>query len=462
MKKFELISNAILVPLDYLVLLAAAITSYFLRFESFITDFRPVIFNMSLAEFINIAYLILLAWILIFALSGLYSFSRRTLWQEIRLVFFGCSTATMIIILAFFFDAQLFSSRFIILAVWALSIIFVVIERLIVYLIKKLFYQHGYGVKRVVIIGQDNNTLNLIAEFKKHPSYGFRVIEHLNKFTDKESNYLDQLRSKLIIDVVIQADIALPQDQKEALFNYCQQHQLGFKYIASLLETKLSNFDISTLSGVPVVEIRHTRLQGWGRIGKRTYDLILSIVGCLVMIPITLIVGLIIKVDSPGPIFVKLKRIGYRGEVFSLYKFRSMVDRADSMKKQIIAHNERQDGPLFKMKNDPRITRVGKVLRQTSIDELPQLFNVLFGTMSMVGPRPHEPEEVAQYQRHHLKLFNIKPGITGMAQVSGRSNLLFEEEVRLDTYYLENWSFWLDIQIILKTFVVVVLGKDVA
>jgi len=114
------------------------------------------------------------------------------------------------------------------------------------------------------------------------------------------------------------------------------------------------------------------------------------------------------------------------------------------------------------MKNDPRITRVGKVLRQTSIDELPQLFNVLFGTMSMVGPRPHEPEEVAQYQRHHLKLFNIKPGITGMAQVSGRSNLLFEEEVRLDTYYLENWSFWLDIQIILKTFVVVVLGKDVA
>lgn len=460
MKKFELISNAILVPLDYLVLLAAAITSYFLRFESFVTDLRPVIFNMSLAEFLSIAYLILLAWILIFALSGLYSFKRRTLWQEIRLAFFGCSTATMVIIIAFFFNAQLFSSRFIILAVWALSIVFIVLERVIVYFIKKLFYSHGYGVKRVVIIGQDNNTLNLIAEFKKHPSFGFRIIEHLNKFTEKESNYLDQLRGKLIIDVVIQADIALPQDQKEALFNYCQQHQLGFKYIASLLDTKLSNFDISTLSGVPVVEIRHTRLQGWGRIGKRTYDLALSIIGSLFMIPISLVIGLVIKMDSPGPVFVKLKRIGYRGREFNIYKYRSMVDQAHSMKDTVIQNNERRDGPLFKMKNDPRITKVGKILRQTSLDELPQLFNVLSGQMSLVGPRPHEPEEVAKYEKQQLRLFNIKPGITGMAQVSGRSNLLFEEEVRLDTYYIENWSFFLDVQILLKTFIVVFLRKD--
>jgi lipopolysaccharide/colanic/teichoic acid biosynthesis glycosyltransferase len=148
---------------------------------------------------------------------------------------------------------------------------------------------------------------------------------------------------------------------------------------------------------------------------------------------------------------VQLKRVGQKGKIFKMYKFRSMVKDAHLMKSEIKNLNERPDGPLFKMKNDPRVTTFGKFLRRTSLDELPQLFNVLAGEMSLVGPRPHEPEEVSEYQRGYRKLLTIKPGITGMAQVSGRSSLLFSEEAKLDIFYIENWSILLDLIILLKT-----------
>ncbi|MFW0862403.1 MAG: sugar transferase [Candidatus Komeilibacteria bacterium] len=462
MKKFDLVFNAILVPIDYLVLLGAAVASYFLRFESFVTQIRPVIFDMTLSKYLSLVYIILIACIAIFILSGLYSFRRKPLWEELRQVLFAVSTATLIIVVAFFFDANLFSSRFIVLAFWVLAFLFIALERIIVFFVKKLFYYNGYGVKRVVVVGEDNNTLNLIGAIKHYPSYGFRVVEHLRMFTEKEAEYLDSLRSKTTIDEIIQAGVDLPGDQKEALLNYCQENQLGFKYIASLLQTKMINFTISTMNGVPMVEIRHTRLDGWGRIIKRFYDIILSFIGCIILIPISIIVGLAIKLNSHGPVFVKLRRVGIKGQIFNLYKYRSMVDKAHSMKEEIMDKNERTDGPLFKMKNDPRVTSVGSFIRKWSIDELPQLFNVLKGDMSMVGPRPHEPEEVAKYENSQRKLLTIKPGITGMAQVSGRSDLQFEEEVKLDSYYIENWSVWLDFQIFIKTVWVVLLRKGSA
>ena len=152
-----------------------------------------------------------------------------------------------------------------------------------------------------------------------------------------------------------------------------------------------------------------------------------------------------------------LKRISQRQE-FDLYKFRSMIKNAEELKKNLMEYNERKDGPLFKMKNDPRITRIGRFLRKYRIDELPQLFNVLRGEMSLVGPRPHQPDEIEKYEKHHKKVLLIKPGMTGMAQISGSSDLPFEEEVKLDTYYIENWSLSKDIYILLKT--LIVLFKD--
>jgi len=168
---------------------------------------------------------------------------------------------------------------------------------------------------------------------------------------------------------------------------------------------------------------------------------------------------LMIKIDTKGPIFFTRKdddsplyRVGQGGKLFHYLKFRSMIDRSDSLRYTELAdRNLRKDGPMVKIQDDPRITRVGKFIRRYSIDELPELFLVFKGDMSLIGPRPHLPEEVAKYEHHHKKVLTIKPGMTGMAQISGRSDLTFEEEVKLDTYYIENWSMFLDFSILLKT-----------
>jgi len=200
-----------------------------------------------------------------------------------------------------------------------------------------------------------------------------------------------------------------------------------------------------------LIEIRGTPLDGWGKVYKRVFDFIISLLLIIILSPIFLILGIIIKSSSRGSIFVALPRVGVKGKIFKTYKFRSMIKGAHQLKSKMMAYNERIDGPLFKMKNDPRVTKFGGWLRRTSLDELPQLFNVLKGEMSLVGPRPHEPEEVSKYQRGYKKLLTVKPGITGMAQVSGRSNLLFAEEAKLDVFYIENWSLLLDLIILSKT-----------
>ena len=206
-----------------------------------------------------------------------------------------------------------------------------------------------------------------------------------------------------------------------------------------------------------MVELKRTALDGWGRIVKRLVDIIGSVLGLILLSPFFLIMAIIIKSDSEGPVFYKPKRIS-QNKKFRLYKFRSMVKGAEAQKKKLLQHNERKDGPLFKMKDDPRITKVGKFIRKTRIDELPQLLNVLIGQISLVGPRPHQPDEIAHYKKHHKKVLAIKSGMTGMAQVSGSSDLSFEDEVKLDTFYIENWSLFLDLKIFLKT--LVVLWRD--
>jgi exopolysaccharide biosynthesis polyprenyl glycosylphosphotransferase len=198
------------------------------------------------------------------------------------------------------------------------------------------------------------------------------------------------------------------------------------------------------------VRIINTSLEGWGKIFKRIFDLVLSFLLLPFFLILYPIVAIFIKLDSKGPVIVKLQRVGEGGKLFYLYKFRSMIENAHQLKKDLLPLSERQ-GPLFKLKNDPRITRVGKFLRRFRIDEVPQIINVLKGDMSLVGPRPHEPEEVEKYLPYQKRLLSIKPGITGLAQISGASDLPFEKEVDLDTYYIENWSLLFDIKILIRT-----------
>jgi len=396
--------------------------------------------------------------IFVFAISGLYSITaQKRLFKEFFQIIVAISATVLIIILYIFFNQALFDSRFILLAAWLLAIIFVSLGRFFVKKLQRFMVgKYNVGVRNIIVIGEDKLSKKVIKEIEYNPDFGYRIIKRfLELETDKIKNFL--LNSNPQIDEVILASPHYERGDVLEFLDFCEEQRINFKFVPNLFQTHTTNVEMNTFDGVPLIEIKRTPLDGWGRILKRWVDVLGSGIGLIVLAPFFLVIAIIIKLDSRGPVFVKLKRISQRQE-FKLYKFRSMVKNAEQIKSDLIEYNERKDGPLFKMKNDPRVTKFGGVLRKTRLDELPQLINVFKGEMSLVGPRPHQPDEIEKYEKHHKKVLLIKPGMTGMAQISGSSDLPFEEEVKLDTYYIENWTLLKDIYILLKT--VIILFKD--
>ncbi|MFA6466440.1 MAG: sugar transferase [Patescibacteria group bacterium] len=461
MKKANFIVNIALVPIDFATVFLAVLSAYFLRFSESIAEIRPVFFEMPLNEFISLTFKVAFLAIVVFAFSGFYAMRDKKLARELPKIINGVSTLGIIIVLAIFWQRELFSSRFIIISAWLIAIIYLFIIRIIVFSIRNYFLKKGYGLSKVIVLGNQASRKIIIDTYKKNPQIGLKTVAEFDTLDDLEnsSEIISQINNKKV-DNIIQTDSAIDKDQALNLLTYCQENHLDLKYVASLFQTQSLHLNINSVAGIPIVEIQGTPLDGWRRVYKKIFDLLITILLITILSPVFIITAIAIKLNSPGPIFVKLARVGAKGRIFKMYKFRSMVKDAHIMKPEIMQYNERVDGPLFKMKNDPRVTKIGKFIRRTSLDELPQLFNVLGGTMSLVGPRPHEPEEVDKYQRGYKKLLSIKPGITGMAQVSGRANLVFAEEAKLDIFYIENWSMLLDLIILLKTPIAIIKGDQ--
>lgn len=465
-KKTELIFSTILVPLDFLMLIAAALAAYFLRFQA-LADLRPVIYGMPFWGFIKIAAFMSLIWLLIFALSGLYTIGgTRRILDELAKIFLACSAGLAAIIFLVFFNRDLFSSRFIILAAWVLAIVFVSFGRLAVRFVQRVLFRRGIGVHRAVIIGEDKSADILVNEFYKNPNLGLRVVKRYKKFDSETAKEMDELHQAMGVDEVIQAAGTASREETMDLIDFCNEHHIVFKYSADVFSVQAAKIDIRDYAGVPVAEIKRTRLEGWGRVYKRIFDILGSLILVIVTSPIMILTAIAIKIDSRGPVFWSklddgspVERIGQNGKPFHYFKFRSMKPGTHNLRYTELAEQDFRRGPLVKIKNDPRVTRVGRFIRRTSVDELPELFLVLAGKMSLVGPRPHLPEEVAKYKKHHKKVLIVKPGITGLAQISGRADLDFEEEVKIDVYYVENWSLKLDLYILFKTPFVVLFGK---
>jgi exopolysaccharide biosynthesis polyprenyl glycosylphosphotransferase len=460
MKRSELFFSFLLLPLDYLAIVAAGITAYYLRYSDFFKNLRPVIFNLKFEQYLNIVLLLAVFWLIIFALAGLYTIqSPRKLVKEVYRVILACSTGLMLIVILIFVRRELFDSRFIVLAAWILAIIYVSAARVLIRGIQRILLKHGIGVKKVVIVGASKTSDMLVGNFSGNRGYGLEVVKRARDFELNTAQELEEFIKHNSVDEIIQADPNLSKTETLRLFDFADEHHLIFKYVADLLGTKVLKTELTEFSGLPIMEVKKTPLDGWGRIIKRLFDFFLSLIFIIILSPVFILASIVIKLDSHGPIFFSrrdddspLFRVGQGGKLFRYFKFRSMRDRCDSMRyKELADLNIRQGGPLVKIKDDPRITHVGKFIRRFSIDELPELFLVLTGKMSLVGPRPHLPEEVAKYERHHKKVLTLKPGITGMAQIAGRSDLSFEEEVKLDTYYIENWSFLMDLTILLRT-----------
>lgn len=452
MKKADLFFNVIRLPVDFLMLILAGLAAYLLRTD-LLAGYRPVLFQfeLPLASYLSLVVVVSLLFLGIFALSGLYSMKvRMSRLAEFSRIVISSLAGIMLVIIYIFLRQQLFNSRFLVLGTWVMAIIFVTVGRQLV-----RFYQHvavgryNFGVHRLVLIGDDELAQKMKEEIAATPSVGYRVIAHWPK-PDME---------KLIalgdsVDEVILASPNYASNHIVELVDYCHEHHIVFKFVPNLYQTLTRHFDVDVVSGVPVLELKRTPLDGWGRVFKRTIDIVGAGAGLVVCSPIFAVVALAIKLNTPGPVFIHQERISGRRR-FHLLKFRSMIavdpdGSADSMKEKLAEFNERP-GPLFKIKNDPRITSVGRFIRKTRIDELPQFWNVLRGDISLVGPRPHLPDEVRKYEKRHRRVLAIKAGATGLAQVSGSSDIPFDQEVAMDSFYIEHWSLWMDLKIIFKT-----------
>lgn len=460
MKKSELVFSVLLVPVDYLMLLVAATVAYFLRLSDFVASWRPALFTIDLpyGSYMSIVALVSVWWLAAYAAAGLYHMkTNRGRIEELFQVITGSALGALGIVVYMFLSGEFFNSRFIVLASLVFAVLFVAVAHLLLRALQAhLARAYGYGLHRMVIVGGDRISRMIADELNSRPELGYAVVRHL------EAPDIDAVRAMTQdgkVDEVLLADPNFERERVLELVDFCEEHRIGFRFIPNIFQTLTTNIAIDTFTGVPIIELKRTALDGWGKVAKRTLDIIGSAFGIVVLSPLFLVVALLIEATSKGPVLARLKRVS-KGSEFTLYKFRSMIAGAHEMKLALADLNERKSGPLFKIKNDPRVTTIGRFLRKTRIDEFPQLFNVFLGEMSLVGPRPHEPEEVAKYQKHHKKVLAIKPGMTGLAQISGSSDLAFEEEVKLDTYYVENWSLKLDVYILLKTGVVLFTDRS--
>jgi len=461
MKKIQLIFSLAAVFVDFVLLLAAGWLAYVLRYTPYVQNVRPVIFDLPQATYMSLVFWVALSWVFIFAFVGLYTTTyRERVIRELTRVFVGCSLGFMAIITFMFSSRELFSSRFIILVSWFLAIVLVSFGRIILRAIRRFLLKRNHGTTNIIIIGNDKNSDNLINVYRRQPVWGFRVIARIGNF---EKERIKELLAENEIDEIFLADADIDRKTRVEIHDFCIQNHLGFRYVADMFDAQSHNVSIQAMGGIPIVEIKKTRLEGWGRIYKRIFDIAVALLLLIVLSPVFLLIILSIKIDSRGPIIYKNERVGKDGKLFILYKFRRLKaefctgteydkdGRAEAFEKELIAKKNRRQGGLYKVIDDPRSTRVGRFLEKYSLDELPQLINVLIGNMSLVGPRPHQQREVEKFPKNHERVQAIKPGITGMAQISGRSDLDVEEELRLDTLYIENWSILGDINILLKT-----------
>ncbi len=454
MKQSDLFFNVLRLPVDFTMLLAAGIATYFLRTE-ILSVFRPVLFefNLPLLRYVYLVVFVSLLFIGAFAISGLYSMKARLgIGEELSRLLVASSAGIMTVIIYIFLRQELFDSRFLVLGGWFFAVVLVFVGRMIIRWLQSIAVsKYNFGVHKLVLIGANNISDKIALEIKNDSSSGYRIVKQILSISAEE---VGGIITTLGADEVILADPNYSTAQIDDLIDICNEKHVVFKFIpASQMFT--SNFDLNIFKGLPLVEIKRTNLDGWGRVIKRIIDIITAFIGLIILAPLFGFMALAIKWETEGPVFARLKRVSKNKEFF-LYKFRGMISvdadgGSESLKAFLVTFNERKDGPLFKIKNDPRITSVGRVIRKYRLDELAQFINILKGDMSLVGPRPHQPDEVSNYQKHHKKVLAIKAGATGLAQVSGSSNLDFEKEVALDSFYIDNWSLWLDFKIVLKT-----------
>ena len=429
---------------------------------------RPVLYLEPYRDYLGQQLVLTVLLALAFRYTGVWRRRRGELWlDEVARIITATAAGIMLMMAVTFFLQPSPFSRLLIF--WALLfiVLFLSVARLLRRITLSLLYRRGIGVDRALVIGVGETGRSVIRTLLARPDLGFNVVGYLGMGDSEESSSIGRIPrlggfgdlERLLGEnaPLHTAFIALPgamQPQLLTMLHICSQHDVRALVVPDLLQLSLNRVEFSNMAGVPVLGVRDMAAFGhinrMGRVLKRVLDLAIITLLAVPTLLVMALVALIIKLDSSGPVFYTSPRVGREGRVFNMYKFRSMVADADEQKESLRELNE-ADGPLFKIKNDPRQTRTGRLIRRLSLDELPQIYNVLLGQMSLVGPRPPLPEEVALYEAWHHQRLAVVGGMTGLWQVSGRSDLSFDELCLLDIYYIENWTLGSDLRILLQT-----------
>lgn len=396
--------------------------------------------------------------VLVLGINGRYNLFNHFASKNIFQSFWAFSGGFMLLVVFFFFSKIHFFSRLILGLSWILGFVFLIAGEHFLKKIQKRFWKKGIGKIKIILLGTGIIAEKLKKNLRKNEQ--FELVHHLS---EGQFRSLKRYIRESSPDEIVLASEKTDDVKVADLAHIAHAYNVQFSFAPDELALDLASVYPFEINGMPLLQLNATKLFGWGKVIKGIVDRIFAFFSLVLLSPIFLIISLLIwKEEKDAPVIYVSKRIGKNGKLFGCYKFRSMVKNADHLKKNLLQKNERKGGVLFKIKNDPRITPLGKFLRKWSLDELPQLINVLKGDMSLIGPRPHLPEEVEKYSEKDRYLFNIKPGITGLTQIQKESSgdLGFEQEMKVELFYLKNWSFWLDIAIFFRTLKIIFQGKN--
>lgn len=459
--------NVTLVVGDFVALTAAFVVAYILRVS---ISHVPLSAHVQALTYINIIVSILPFWIIVFALLGLYAqrvYENR--FTELWRLLIGSAIGIMgVISYAYLANVVIFPARLVVLYGLVLSFAFVLLFRTIARGTRRWLFHYGIGINRVLLIGDNTLTIRLATAMSHVSSAGDVVIGIVGgrkQRIDHNTNFLvfDSFEAALkafgdnLPNTIIQTELFGAADKNDAILDYAQQHHIDYRFVPGNGELFTGNIEVELVHAVPMVAVHQTKLIGWGRAAKRLTDIMVSILAIILTSPIMLLAALLVKLSDGGSVFFRQARLTRANKVFFAFKFRSNYRRYNGlspeeaftkMGKPELIQTYRAGGD--RLDKDPRITPVGRLLRTFSIDELPQLFNVLRGDISLVGPRALVPEELSKYSRKHT-ILSVKSGVTGLAQVSGRRDISFDERRKLDVYYVQNWSWWGDIIILIRT-----------
>jgi exopolysaccharide biosynthesis polyprenyl glycosylphosphotransferase len=457
-------NSSLFATLDVLVTVFSFFLAYFL-----VNLIHSDYFRFS-REYVIMLLLVIPTWIILLHTSHLTQIPRTRSQMSIFVSFVNFSFIGLALLFLYkhLFGFKYFS-YYMIITFSLINLLSLYSFRMITYRFFKYFRANGHNISNIIIYA-DEKSEKLIDAIIEHKEWGFRILMIITnsawirkRFGASIRIYPDKINIKNILDIdiideVIYCKSITDYDKIGSMIEICEEIGVTLRLQSEFSSMAISNSHLTHLEHIPFITIKNTPRNAIGLAWKSFSDFWMSLVIIFLLSPIMLFIAILIKISSRGPIIFRQERVGLRSRKFYIYKFRTMVQNAEALKVQLEALNE-SNGPTFKIKNDPRITLIGKVLRKTGLDELPQLFNVLKGEMSLIGPRPPLPLEVEKYERWHLRRLSVKPGITCTWQIiQNRNDVLFDNWMKLDIQYIDNWSIKKDLQLFIKTIKTVLYG----